>query len=216
MACDLLLIPYPQIEAVKKAKQARDKEIVEKAADVQLSEAQGPDPEFARALEMASTLSSEFASIQSASFRELTREMLTEFDALTKRLQRVLEMDTTKPTRPIVILVLDEAHTLANLPQLADQDSGDRRDAHGTLQHVLSFLNERPLFTVLLSTNTNVQTLAPPSTLHPSWRAGQPPKILAPSFTELPFDIFAENLYGRITLEAACSPEIVMKFGRPL
>lgn len=81
---------------------------------------------------------------------------------------------------------------------------------------------ETPLYSIFLSTNSNVAQLAPARQVHPSSRVLNHPDevMLVPPFVELPFDVYKDG--GPIikeedmTLDEVCETPFLVRFGRPL
>jgi hypothetical protein len=121
---------------------------------------------------------------------------------------------------PLVLLVFDEAHSLTHKPSMAA--SQRERTAFHNLGYVLTHLTRSRIFSLFMSTNSQVQELAPPSHEHPSLRIA-PGRDLLPPITELlPFDIFAQNIATDkamslpVTLATAVDPDVFTRFGRPM
>ncbi|KAF8647868.1 hypothetical protein AX16_006502, partial [Volvariella volvacea WC 439] len=117
----------------------------------------------------------------------------------------------------LCVLAFDEAHALT-----AFLDARRRSNYH-ILGSLLAEINTQPIFTLFLSTNSHLHTLAAPWSDQPSLRASSLEKLLPP-FTELPFDVYSRGLYGRIkqgnrmypTLSQLCTVDVISAFGRPL
>ena len=120
------------------------------------------------------------------------------------------------------ILVFDEAQELVDSP-LKNGDPEERSYFHH-LASVLKQLVPHKVFSVFLSTDSNLRSLAPPVQLHPSLRGLPEPEQphLCPPITELPFDVFAKDLHdnlsttGKFTLSAMCSLDVMVNFGRAM
>ncbi|KAF8655822.1 hypothetical protein AX16_002907 [Volvariella volvacea WC 439] len=118
------------------------------------------------------------------------------------------------------VLAFDEAHTLTSLPE---HDDARRCSNYHILGSLLNEINTQPIFTLFLSTNSHLHSLAAPWPDQPSLRAAALERILPP-FTELPFDVYSRGLYGRIkqgnrmypTLSQLCTIDVISAFGRPL
>lgn len=114
------------------------------------------------------------------------------------------------------ILVFDEAQPLTKL-----MPGGEHSYFH-RFGSVLAKIVTQPVFTIFLSTNSNIRALAPPPHLHPSVRVATQEQQLLPPSTELPFDVFAWDLNDELigstgsTLSAVCSLNIMVRFGRTM
>jgi hypothetical protein len=119
----------------------------------------------------------------------------------------------------LAIAYFDEAHTMRNVREDANQSKGG--NAYFALMHVLSTLESAPIFFIFLSTNSSLSTLAPPDAHYPSLRVRQGWKLIPPFF-ELPFDNFCCGFTkeleerGELTLKGVCELEQIVKFGRPM
>ena len=131
-------------------------------------------------------------------------------------LQNQYNLDNpTACPRVLCILVFDEAQELTIASNYED------RNKYHRLGSILKETVDDPVFTVFLSTNSNIRKLAPPSYLHPSLRQ-VPDRELSPPLTELPFDVFAKDLNnelcenGRSTLREVSSLDVMVHFGRTM
>ena len=123
------------------------------------------------------------------------------------------------------LLVFDEAQELAALlPKNGDSEERSYFHYFGSVLKELVPYNHA-VFSVFLSTNSNVQFLAPPSIqLHPSLREVPEPEPgqSHPPITELPFDVFAKDLNdnlsitGKSMLSETCSVGVMARFGRTM
>ncbi|KAJ7132267.1 hypothetical protein C8R44DRAFT_773589 [Mycena epipterygia] len=125
-----------------------------------------------------------------------------------------------------ILLVLDEAHTLADQwvhdpnSKTGPQGTPIPRSFLSVLDRVLNSIRTYPIFTVYLSTNSKLGGLAPLRSRHPSSRM-QHPEQLIPPLTELTdLDVFVEAetkkvLEHGVTLNKVCDPILVSSFGRP-
>lgn len=110
------------------------------------------------------------------------------------------------------ILAFDEAQELTERPITRKQTFSLYHD----LGLVLKAIGSTSVFSVFISTNPNIWSLAP---LVEPFRCS--PR-LCPPVTELPFDVFASNLCsdlresGECTLTAACQVEVMARFGRAM
>ncbi|KAF8323466.1 uncharacterized protein EI90DRAFT_3292349 [Cantharellus anzutake] len=133
--------------------------------------------------------------------------------------QRVVLRNGQKTTKRCAFFIyIDEAHTLTKDPK----GSGRDRSAYHALGHVLRWVRSQPFFTLFLSTNSKLRSLAPTPSLHPSTRDWGFTTLFAP-YTELPFDIFSHGICSQldegqvpVTLDRMCSVEEMARFGRPL
>lgn len=113
----------------------------------------------------------------------------------------------------------DEAHTL-NKPRKVPRE-GYRQSAYQNLGEVLSNLIYCPVFFIFLSTNSHLQLPAPSPTGHLSFRGAKGNRLFPP-FTELPFDVFLEEVLrpletkGGLALENTCKTDTIVGFGRAL
>jgi hypothetical protein len=126
------------------------------------------------------------------------------------------ELPEKQASRLPFFLAFDEAHGLVDNP-----DFPASRSVYHNLETVLSWLRDKDIFSLFISTSSKLSGFAPPASLHPSARAVSSGKLIAP-FTELPFDIAARGLVnklqesGPLTLIAATQFSTIVKFGRPL
>ena len=119
------------------------------------------------------------------------------------------------------MLVFDEAQELT---ESHNNGNPQERSSFHHLGSILKTMIRFNIFSVFLSTNTNVWSLAPPGRLHPSLREVPESKqlYLHPPITELPFDVFARHLNdnlarrGKSTLSAMCSLDVMVTFGRTM
>jgi hypothetical protein len=119
-----------------------------------------------------------------------------------------------------VVLAFDEAHTLTHKPY--GTDSLHRTCFHH-LGHVLTRLNTQPVFSLFMSTNSQMQEVAPSIHLHSSSRGTLGATLLPPITELLPFDVFAHHIFAKkqeemsvVTLETATLPDVITRFGRPM
>jgi hypothetical protein len=119
----------------------------------------------------------------------------------------------------LAIVYFDEAHTLQNVGE--DDRLSKGRNPYFALMHVLSTLENAPIFFIFLSTNSSLNAFAPTDAQYPSLRV-QAGWNLIPPFFELPFDSFCYNFTeevskrGKLTLNGVCELEQMVKFGRPM
>ncbi|KAF8711920.1 hypothetical protein RHS03_01351, partial [Rhizoctonia solani] len=114
----------------------------------------------------------------------------------------------------------DEAHCLTAHPAILTE--WRTRNPYHNLGSVLSELVGQPIFFIFLSTNSHIQKFAPPVGLYPSLRVYKG-TYLIPPFTELPFDIFANQTLQELSksnqpwsLENACTVGVMSSMGRPM
>lgn len=112
-----------------------------------------------------------------------------------------------------VLLIIDEAHTLT----VDEPLSGRSRLL--ALDHVLKDLKGSEIFTMYLSTYTQIDRLAPSKDRHPSFRGGADDALFPPLTEFICFDLqtkkIAEKLFADgVTLEKISSPAYVTSFGR--
>ena len=152
--------------------------------------------------------------------RDLTASLQGSCKDFITFLQLKYEEDKHELPRAACILVFDEAQELGDLPP--KNGNSEERTYFHHLGSVLKQLIPYKVFSVFLSTNSNLRPLAPPTHLHPSAREASESMRLHPPITELPFDVFAKNLHdnlcstGESTLSAMCSVDIMVHFGRTM
>jgi hypothetical protein len=117
-------------------------------------------------------------------------------------------------------LYFDEAHVLTEVQPIPDHARPHSK--YHLLGRVLGYMATLPFFTVFLSTNSWLGSFAPSASKHPSLRDWDN-VILHPPFTELPYDIFADDSFGVllkqkvvVKLEDVCTLSYIVKFGRPV
>ncbi|KAF8313348.1 uncharacterized protein EI90DRAFT_3092030 [Cantharellus anzutake] len=120
------------------------------------------------------------------------------------------------------IIYFDEAHRLAEPVSPRQQNTMRTRSSYHNLGIVLAELTDCAVFFVFLSTSSHLQKLAPSPASHPSARVA-PGLCLFPPFTELPFDVFENEVLQslrrqgkKLSLENMCQPSIMAGFGRSL
>jgi hypothetical protein len=119
-----------------------------------------------------------------------------------------------------LLLVFDEAHVLTAIPK--SPSAGITRSRFHALGHVLQWIRHFPIFSIFMSTNTQILELAPAEDKHPSSRGGTLPQLLPPLTEFAPMDIHADGLLH--ALEKACkfdrsslwAPDVVTRMGRPV
>ncbi|KIJ14749.1 hypothetical protein PAXINDRAFT_12577 [Paxillus involutus ATCC 200175] len=136
-----------------------------------------------------------------------------------KCLQTQYQLDDPSVDLPPVacILTFDEAQELAEEPK-----SPKNRSGFHNLGSVLKSISSYAVFSVFLSTNSNLWAIAPPIHSHPSLHKVPHPAQLHPPITELPFDLFARGLYTKLcqsnecSLSATCTVPVMACFGRTM
>jgi hypothetical protein len=134
------------------------------------------------------------------------------FDAFAKQISSGVAQGL-----PSVLLSFDEVHLLSK--QL---DHG--RSAYDDFCSVLSDLKGCSLFSLFLSTTSQLSALAPAPVVHPSERGRATEvsalKSLAPPFTELDFDTFISETKSieefKLRKDQVNEPERLLSYGRPL
>jgi hypothetical protein len=121
-----------------------------------------------------------------------------------------------------VLLYFDEAHVLALYPNKTSNPPSNKDNPKLMLGHLANALNvfcRQPLFTIFLSTQSNIEHLAPASRLARSARIRDLIGILPAPITETMFDCFNKNerIAGARLLAHHPSDIVYMSlFGRPL
>jgi hypothetical protein len=129
---------------------------------------------------------------------------------------RLKQLHDSIENKILAFAYFDEAHTLHKV-----DESGTGRNPYFIFMHVLSQLQNSPIFFIFLSTNPSLSTFALTDADYPSLRVQKGWKIIPPFF-ELPFDSFCYGLSktlrdrGKLTLKNVCELEQVVKFGRPM
>jgi hypothetical protein len=123
----------------------------------------------------------------------------------------------------LAFVYFDEAHTLRNTSK--KKTLPQECNPYIALMHVLSQLNDSPIFFVFLSTSSSllIRASAPTDAEHPSPSLRvQMAWTLIPPFFELPFNIFCCDFTktlmerNKLTLNGVCELEQMVKFGRPM
>lgn len=113
-----------------------------------------------------------------------------------------------------LVLYLDESQHMTIPPS-----DNDGRSQYHTFCASLNSLVSLNIFTIFLSTNSNLSRYAPSARIHPSLRVREETfdGIQAP-YTELPFDLYKGPIVVEegSTLAEVCTPEFMARFGRPL
>jgi hypothetical protein len=118
------------------------------------------------------------------------------------------------PTRKVeLVLYLDESQKMTETTE-----DGIRSPYH-TFCSSLNSIIPLNIFTIFLSTNSNLSRYAPSSRVHPSLRVREKNLVgIQAPFTELPFDLYKGPIVveDKSTLEDVCTPAFMARFGRPL
>lgn len=141
-----------------------------------------------------------------------------QLDLLLKQIDKLSSIKCD-PNKVKLMLYFDEAHTLTgDQPILVDEANDKTMNLYDGLCSSLADLYKQPLFTIFLSTNSNLSQLARAGRLASSARASQNPGVLQAPITETAFDCSPNLLVrsGELTLEDVCSIEFMAQFGRPL
>jgi hypothetical protein len=114
-----------------------------------------------------------------------------------------------------LVLYFDESH---NLTDDWAQDDKVPQSAYQVLCSAFNVLLKESVFIIYLSTNFNLSTFSPPR--HKAWslRSREATYALQTPIVELPFDTWRAPIVreNQLTLELACEPEFMVRFGRPL
>jgi hypothetical protein len=119
-----------------------------------------------------------------------------------------------------LLLVFDEAHVLTAIPK--STSAGITRSKFHALGHVLKWIRHFPIFSIFMSTNTQVQEMAPAEDKHPSNRGGTVPRLLPPLTEFAPMDIHADGLLHalekarKFDISSLSAPDVVTRMGRPV
>lgn len=115
------------------------------------------------------------------------------------------------PDWPAITLSFDEAHPLAKIKS----NTGDPLFNH--LRSILNEISDYPIFSLFVSTISQISDFTPPIQLDRSIRISSQELAVPPPFTALGFDQFAEELKENSrTIEEVAMLEYMVKFGRPL
>jgi len=117
-------------------------------------------------------------------------------------------------------MYFDEAHVLTHVDSNTPPPP---RSKYHLLGRVLAGMEQRSFFAIFLSTNSWLGAFAPSIYKFQSLRDWDN-VILHPPFTELPFDTFADDSFGRLSkvgkgivrLRDVCTLDHLVQFGRPL
>ncbi len=126
------------------------------------------------------------------------------------------EASTSKSREEIVVLALDEAHTMTKL--LPGADGSPPWSAFSELRRALRALHDHGIFSLFLSTTGKVSQFSWAKEDDPSTRVRTGELDLIMPFTDLGFDQFADKskMGAEFTVEAAASIDHIVTFGRPL
>ncbi|KAH9934115.1 hypothetical protein B0H21DRAFT_825752 [Amylocystis lapponica] len=118
-----------------------------------------------------------------------------------------------------VLLYFDEVHVLSDLTVEKTAD-GPECNYFDALISSLRYLIGVPVLTIVLSTNSDLSKLSPPSFSHPSARVSAENIMLLPPWTESPFDAIEEGRpfvrENTVTLDQVSKVEFMINFGRPI
>ena len=129
---------------------------------------------------------------------------------------RLDETFTERHGKCSFFIYVDEAESLTEEPKRRHT-----RTAYHALGHVLGWIKREAVFTLFLSRNSRLRSIAPSARWHPYEREWERVKLIPP-FTELPFDVLAQKMRPRLeaekalTLDRLCSLKEMVKLGRPL
>jgi len=147
---------------------------------------------------------------------ETPEETLRAFNGLSDAIDNRIVGAQQFPANEIkVVIYFDESHTLSDV--LAPTNPMNKT-LYDVLCSALDHLKSRPLFTIFLSTNSHLATLAPSAALARSARALVHSGALQAPITETPFDCAPDLciLPGTLSLEDISDLEFMARFGRPL
>ncbi|CUA74384.1 Polyketide synthase PksJ [Rhizoctonia solani] len=156
---------------------------------------------------------------------DVSEKVKTYFSSLSTSCSRFCEavrptLERQKQVGNTAMVYFDEAQSLTAFP--SKPGPLRRMSPYHNLGKVLAELINQRVFFVFLSTNSNLQQLAPAPYDHPSLRVAKG-SIVFPPFTELSFDAFDElafEVLGRSTkgpsLEDVCTTRVISYFGRPM
>ena len=125
------------------------------------------------------------------------------------------------PVTPVKMFIsIDEAHVMTGKLRYFPR----ARTVYQNLSTVLAWLKALPVFTIFLSTKSQLQELTALVAKQSFFRV-ENGTLFFPPFTELSFDTFATGLYtslkeqspnGSVSLNSVCSLDVIARFGRPL
>lgn len=116
----------------------------------------------------------------------------------------------------VIVLYFDESYGMTT----DNAEGASEKSAYQILCKAINELHKQDLFTVFLSTSSNLSSFSPSQRLWWSARARKAPVdgVQSP-FVELPFDTWKEAIIvreGTETLTEVCETGFMARFGRPL
>lgn len=137
--------------------------------------------------------------------------------SLDKLVTAINSDPSVKKTPRTMVLYFDESQGMTTDYGVEDELANS---AYQILCRALNRLHEHPLFTVFLSTSSNLSSFSPSQRLWYSARGrNAQTDNVQPPFVELPFDTWKETIIIREdqkTLADVCETEFMARFGRPL
>ena len=126
--------------------------------------------------------------------------------------------DKSSVTSIHVVVYFDEAHVLAKLLGPRDSLLPEGKTALDILFTVLDDFRKRGLFTIFMSTQSHLQSLAPLSSFARSARYAIVAPYLPAPITETPFDCFGDRriIPSRLRAKDVCDIAFMACFGRPM
>lgn len=140
-------------------------------------------------------------------------------DQLVTLLQRIDEccksMDSLETNHVKLMVYFDEAHVLSGKRV---QNDLNEKDMYDVMCSCFDVFSPKPIFVIYLSTNSNINQLAPPGLLARSARARANTDALQAPITETPFDRSPDLPIkpGTLKLEDVYEIEFMARFARPL
>ncbi|KAF7324809.1 hypothetical protein MKEN_00522700 [Mycena kentingensis (nom. inval.)] len=143
--------------------------------------------------------------------------------SIAERTTSPTNLKSTKATVEF-LLILDEAHTLANLDAVDPEQEGKRIESGlDALERVLRFFAQYPIFVIFLSTTSKLDKLATDHRKLPSFRETLSYANHAVITETVGFDLHAKktiedltNSDGGLTLSKIRDPQLAVSFGRPI
>lgn len=134
-----------------------------------------------------------------------------------KLIRYIHEKSSSKPQSIVVLLSFDETHTLSN-EFTTEDDSAKIRSHYQVLCSALNYFFEFDIFTVHMSTNSNLAVYSPRAQGHWSARTTSTRigKLQTP-IVEMPFDMSSDEhlaIEGKHTAADVCQDEFMVRFGR--
>jgi len=117
-----------------------------------------------------------------------------------------------KRTKATFFIYFDECHTLTK-PRFREES------LYSCLCSAMTPLRDIAIYFITMSTNSKLASMSPTAANVPSLRKGEVQdnsRELIPPFTELPFDIFADNVEPHLPLADYADRKNFRNFGRPL